>query len=154
MVEPTSPETSINEKHAAQDANPEPSSPVHSVRSNPKTLSAHSRQARRRMRRAADTTTKLDTNAARTQPGIQRANTVPAQASHRTGPDNPMVSQMTRATASFVNLNTAFTGLLQPKHKLNEAPGWRLSALNTMRYSYMNVLLVFIPVSWALVSYF
>ncbi|BGP30783.1 hypothetical protein JCM10296v2_002540 [Rhodotorula toruloides] len=45
----------------------------------------------------------------------------------------------------------AFLGkhLLEPKVPVANAPGWRSSAINIARYSWLNVLLVFIPVSWA-----
>ncbi|GAA6052372.1 hypothetical protein JCM3770_000210 [Rhodotorula araucariae] len=38
--------------------------------------------------------------------------------------------------------------LLEPRVPVAKAPGWRSSLLNIARYSYLNLLLVFVPVSW------
>ncbi|KAH8920595.1 Calcium/proton exchanger [Atractiella rhizophila] len=45
---------------------------------------------------------------------------------------------------------TAISTFFSPAHKIGPSPGWKTSLKNTIRYSYLNVLLVFIPVSWAL----
>ncbi|GAA6004703.1 uncharacterized protein JCM10292_002484 [Rhodotorula paludigena] len=39
--------------------------------------------------------------------------------------------------------------LLEPKIPVATAPGWRSSLMNIVKYSWLNVLLVFVPVSWA-----
>ncbi|SGY16660.1 BQ5605_C012g06942 [Microbotryum silenes-dioicae] len=40
--------------------------------------------------------------------------------------------------------------LLVPKVPVGKPPGWRTSGMNIIKYSWLNVLLVFIPVSWAM----
>ncbi|KAH8079050.1 Sodium/calcium exchanger protein-domain-containing protein [Filobasidium floriforme] len=42
------------------------------------------------------------------------------------------------------------TGLFTPEKKIKRHPGWKVSALNLVKSSWINLLLVFIPVSWAL----
>ncbi|KAG7527787.1 hypothetical protein FFLO_06594 [Filobasidium floriforme] len=42
------------------------------------------------------------------------------------------------------------TGLFTPEKKIKRHPGWKVSALNLAKSSWINLLLVFIPVSWAL----
>ncbi|KAH7333849.1 Sodium/calcium exchanger protein-domain-containing protein [Rhizoctonia solani] len=49
-----------------------------------------------------------------------------------------------------LDLGLALSKMLEPKQKLAPAPTWTLSAVNIMKYSYLNLLLVFVPVSWAL----
>ncbi|CAE7219195.1 unnamed protein product [Rhizoctonia solani] len=48
-----------------------------------------------------------------------------------------------------LDLGHALTKLLEPEQKLAPPPTWTLSAVNIMKYSYLNILLVFVPVSWA-----
>ncbi|SCV67707.1 BQ2448_5318 [Microbotryum intermedium] len=40
--------------------------------------------------------------------------------------------------------------LLVPKVPVGKPPGWRMSGMNIIKYSWLNVLLVFIPVSWGM----
>ncbi len=49
-----------------------------------------------------------------------------------------------------MGITRTFTQLLQPEHRLAPAPNTYHSLLNILKYSWLNVLLVFIPVSWAL----
>ncbi|KAG8744213.1 hypothetical protein FRC10_010575 [Ceratobasidium sp. 414] len=72
-------------------------------------------------------------------PAPRRANSLP-------------VAAMTMAAPSpgKLNLNLATLGkLLEPEKKLAPPPTWTTSATNIFRYSYLNVLLIFVPVSWA-----
>lgn len=39
------------------------------------------------------------------------------------------------------------TGLFTPERKIRKSPGWRLSFVNLAKSSWINLLLVFIPVS-------
>ncbi|KAG8712400.1 hypothetical protein FRC08_014648 [Ceratobasidium sp. 394] len=92
------------------------------------------RTRRRRPRRNPDSS--RNPHAA---PAPRRANSLPAA---------PM---MTAAPSpGKLNLNLATLGkLLEPEQKLAPAPTWTTSATNIFRYSYLNVLLIFVPVSWA-----
>lgn len=40
--------------------------------------------------------------------------------------------------------------LLEPKKPIGREPTWRVSLLNIARYSWLNALLVFLPISWAM----
>ncbi|KAM0749515.1 calcium/proton exchanger [Meredithblackwellia eburnea MCA 4105] len=40
--------------------------------------------------------------------------------------------------------------LFEPKKPVGKPPGWRTSAWNVVKYSYLNILLVFVPISWAM----
>ncbi|KAK0551867.1 hypothetical protein OC845_001944 [Tilletia horrida] len=48
------------------------------------------------------------------------------------------------------NLRKSFADLLTPERKVGKAPSYGQSLVAIMKYSWINVLLVFIPVSWAL----
>ncbi|ORY72411.1 Sodium/calcium exchanger protein-domain-containing protein [Leucosporidium creatinivorum] len=47
-------------------------------------------------------------------------------------------------------LKAAIVENLQPKVPVGKAPGWRTSAMSIVKYSWLNVLLIFVPVSWAM----
>ncbi|CAE6432105.1 unnamed protein product [Rhizoctonia solani] len=90
------------------------------------------RVRRRRNRRAPDSSLNP-----RALPAPRRANSLPA------GP-------MTEVPATpKIDFGHALTKLLEPEQKLAPAPTWTLSAVNIMKYSYLNILLVFVPISWA-----
>jgi len=90
------------------------------------------RRARRRhARRNPDSTWNP-----RAAPAPRRANSLPAA---------PGIA----ATTPPGKLNFALGKLLEPEQKLAPAPTWTTSASNIFRYSYLNVLLIFVPVSWA-----
>ncbi|SCV70442.1 BQ2448_1836 [Microbotryum intermedium] len=89
-------------------------------------------------------------------PGVARTNTsLTAAAAHSTA---PLYKSATSAQAQ-ANAN-ATTGagrpipftevLLTPKKPVGAPPGWKLSFFNILRYSYLNILLVFIPIAWAM----
>ncbi|KAL8279079.1 hypothetical protein RQP46_008537 [Phenoliferia psychrophenolica] len=40
--------------------------------------------------------------------------------------------------------------IFEPSRPVGRPPGWRTSAMNACRYSWLNVLLVFVPISWAM----
>lgn len=42
------------------------------------------------------------------------------------------------------------TGLLTPERKIREVPGYRRSWINIAKSNWLNLLLIFIPISWAL----
>ena len=46
----------------------------------------------------------------------------------------------------------ALGGLLQPDHKLAPPPGWKTSFINIATYSYINLMLIFVPIAWGVVS--
>jgi hypothetical protein len=93
------------------------------------------RVRRRRNRRAPDSSLNP-----RALPAPRRANSLPA------GP-------VTAVPATpKIDFGHALTKLLEPEQKLAPAPTWTLSAVNIMKYSYLNILLVFVPISWACVS--
>ncbi|CAE6432940.1 unnamed protein product [Rhizoctonia solani] len=87
---------------------------------------------RRRPRRAADSSRNP-----RAPPAPRRANSLPAEPVAAI----PMTPK--------IGLGLALTKMLVPEQKLAPAPTWTLSAVNILKYSYLNVLLVFVPVSWA-----
>ncbi|KAG8688588.1 hypothetical protein FRC11_005173, partial [Ceratobasidium sp. 423] len=77
-------------------------------------------------------------------------------------PDNPRARPLPRRANSLpadpvtavpmtpkVDYGLALTKMLEPEQKLAPPPTWTLSAVNIMKYSYLNILLVFVPVSWA-----
>lgn len=64
--------------------------------------------------------------------------------------DQPISRQVSRASrpgksASFVKRMT--TGLFTPEKKIKKSPGFKESFINLAKSSWVNVLLVFIPVS-------
>ncbi|QRV95802.1 Sodium/calcium exchanger protein [Ceratobasidium sp. AG-Ba] len=92
------------------------------------------RARRRRVRRNEDSTRNP-----RAYPAPRRANSLPAAPMTAAGP-----------SPGKININLATLGkLLEPQQKLAPAPTWTTSATNIFKYSYLNLLLVFVPVSWA-----
>ncbi|KAF8674724.1 Sodium/calcium exchanger protein [Rhizoctonia solani] len=90
------------------------------------------RVRRRRNRRAPDSSWNP-----RAPPAPRRANSLP-------------VDPVTIVPATpKIDFGHALSKMLVPQQKLAPAPTWTLSAVNIMKYSYLNILLVFVPVSWA-----
>ncbi|KAK0539634.1 hypothetical protein OC842_000906 [Tilletia horrida] len=48
------------------------------------------------------------------------------------------------------SVRRSFTDLLKPEHKVGKAPSYGQSFMAIVKYSWINLLLIFIPVSWAL----
>lgn len=90
---------------------------------------------RRRVRRHQDSS-----DNPRAPPARRRANSLPAA---------PMTGAHMTPKPNF---NLALTKMLEPEQKLAPPPTWTMSAVNIFKYSYLNLLLVFVPVSWACVS--
>ncbi|KAL9938660.1 hypothetical protein V8E36_002379 [Tilletia maclaganii] len=55
-----------------------------------------------------------------------------------------------RRNTNQSGVRRSFTDLLKPEHKLGKNPTFTKSFLAIVKYSWINLLLVFIPVSWAL----
>jgi len=78
-------------------------------------------------------------------PNIRRANSLP------THPTRPPLT----ATGGFgpqPSLAKSFGQMLQPDKKIAQDPSWKESAVNTFKASWLNVLFIFVPISWASVS--
>ena len=73
------------------------------------------------------------------------------QSSIREGLGGPFAGPPRRATMeSRQTIRRSFTELFTPEHRLAEPPGTLVSLKNILFGSFLNILLVFIPVSWAL----
>jgi hypothetical protein len=66
------------------------------------------------------------------------------------GPDleiGPIQRTTTQITLNNNNRPVLISkALLEPAKPLGKPPGWKISAINTARYSYLNLLLIFVPV--------
>ncbi|KAF8600013.1 calcium/proton exchanger [Ceratobasidium sp. AG-I] len=111
-------------------ANNDHASSVHSLNA-PGGPGPDRRAHRRRVRRNQDSSWNPHAS-----PAPRRANSLPAAPGAAT-------------TASPGKLNFALGKLLEPEQKLAPAPTWTTSAANIFKYSYLNLLLIFVPVSWA-----
>ncbi|GAA5821249.1 hypothetical protein JCM11251_004535 [Rhodosporidiobolus azoricus] len=90
-------------------------------------------------------TTAMNPELRQRRPKAARAQTAPATAVRRTSQD-----QEEDPSAGLVRKGTqVLAGLLEPKIPVAKPPGWRSSAMNIVKHSWLNVLLVFVPVSWA-----
>ncbi|GAA5884583.1 hypothetical protein JCM6882_005306 [Rhodosporidiobolus microsporus] len=79
------------------------------------------------------------------RPKATRAQTAPA------GAERPLQGSVGEGepSAGLVRKGTqALAGLLEPKIPVARPPGWRSSCINIVKHSWLNVLLVFVPVSW------
>ncbi|KDE05621.1 hypothetical protein MVLG_03993 [Microbotryum lychnidis-dioicae p1A1 Lamole] len=86
-------------------------------------------------------------------PGVLRSNTsLSAAVANSTAPlYKSATSAQAQAQAAAAGRPIPFTEvLLTPKKPVGAPPGWKLSFINTLRYSYLNILLVFIPIAWAM----
>ncbi|SJX62190.1 related to VCX1-Vacuolar Ca++/H+ exchanger [Sporisorium reilianum f. sp. reilianum] len=73
------------------------------------------------------------------------------QSSIREGLGGPFAGPPRRATMeSRATLRRSFTDLFTPEHRLARPPGTLVSLKNILFGSFLNILLVFIPISWAL----
>jgi Ca2+:H+ antiporter len=73
------------------------------------------------------------------------------QSSIREGLGGPFAGPPRRATMeSRHTLRRSFTELFTPEHRLAKAPNTFVSLKNMLLGSFLNILLVFIPISWAL----
>jgi hypothetical protein len=54
------------------------------------------------------------------------------------------------SAAAAVKPAPLFQGVLTPVKPLKAPPTWKRSAVNTLKYSWLSVLLIFLPISWAL----
>ena len=101
-------------------------------------------RGRTRVQRRAERRAQFDPSYPAAQPSLRRASSLPARspltANHDQGGPHPFLAG-------------AFNNLLTPARKLADPPGWKDSAINIIKYSYINVLLIFIPISWGCVSY-
>ncbi|PWN50222.1 Calcium/proton exchanger [Violaceomyces palustris] len=69
----------------------------------------------------------------------------------RLGLGGPFAGPPRRATMeSRTTMRRSFTSLFQPEHRLKDPPNFLVSIKNLLLGSVFNVLLVFIPISWAL----
>lgn len=66
------------------------------------------------------------------------------------GPGMGVPRRMTASEMEGRTLKKSFTSLLTPQHRLKPAPGIAESMMNVLKYTWLNVLLLLIPVSWAL----
>lgn len=64
---------------------------------------------------------------------------------HGHGQHHDAEHQPHRKPSSVIKRMT--TGLFTPERKIRKSPGWRLSFVNLAKSSWINLLLVFIPVS-------
>lgn len=77
-------------------------------------------------------------------PTARRAQSLPTRAPMTTGSQTGVAQQpLTK------KLNTL---LFQPEHKLAPVPNWTQSAVNTVKHSWLNIMLIFVPISWGMVS--
>ncbi|BGP38614.1 hypothetical protein JCM10450v2_002563 [Rhodotorula kratochvilovae] len=76
------------------------------------------------------------------RPKPPRATTAPPL--HGAALDEPMPGVHRTTTRPLIGMH-----LLEPRVPVAKAPGWRSSLINIAKYSWLNVLLVFVPVSWA-----
>ncbi|PWZ02085.1 calcium/proton exchanger [Testicularia cyperi] len=72
------------------------------------------------------------------------------QSSVHQGLGGPFAGPPRRATMDSRTPRRSFTDLFTPEHRLAEPPGTLVSIKNLLFGSVLNILLVFIPVSWAL----
>ncbi|SOV05021.1 related to VCX1 - Vacuolar Ca++/H+ exchanger [Ustilago sp. UG-2017a] len=72
------------------------------------------------------------------------------QSSIREGLGGPFAGPPRRATMESRNTRPSFTDLFTPEHRLAKAPDTLASFKNILFGSFLNILLLFIPVSWAL----
>lgn len=73
------------------------------------------------------------------------------QSSIREGLGGPFAGPPRRATMeSRATMRRSFTDLFTPEHRLGKPPGTLISLKNILFGSFLNILLVFIPISWAL----
>ncbi len=73
------------------------------------------------------------------------------QSSIGEGLGGPFAGPPRRATMESRNtIRRSFTELFTPEHRLGKPPGTLVSLKNILFGSFLNILLVFIPVSWAL----
>ncbi|GAA5855561.1 hypothetical protein JCM8547_007891 [Rhodosporidiobolus lusitaniae] len=76
------------------------------------------------------------------RPKNARASSAPAVQTRQEDETAPAPGLVRKGTQALVQM-------LEPKVPIKKAPGWRSSLRNIVTYSWLNVLLVFVPVSWA-----
>lgn len=81
---------------------------------------------------------------------IAREDTIGSNGEGLGGPGMGVPRRMTTAEMEGRSLKKSFTSLLTPQHRLKPSPGIGESMINVLKYTWLNVLLLLIPVSWAL----
>ncbi|KAI5478371.1 vacuolar calcium ion transporter h(+) exchanger [Pseudohyphozyma bogoriensis] len=96
-----------------------------------------------------DTTPEFEFNRTQSEPNLQRPKLNSRRGNNvRNATLNNHSSATTPSNGNRPALLTKAT-FVNPK-PLAAPPGWRVSAMHAVKYSYLNVLLVFIPISWAM----
>ncbi|GAA5899352.1 hypothetical protein JCM8208_001624 [Rhodotorula glutinis] len=93
--------------------------------------------------RASASADPVDGGLRQRRPKPDRARTAPPLG-RDDGGEAPTPGVARTATKPLIGMH-----LLEPRIPVATAPGWRSSLNNIVRYSWLNVLLVFVPVSWA-----